>query len=216
MSGSEIAALNATYTSTARQRCCILACVNMMRLLAGQQAVKQGQLGAAISHLRQAGPWGWVPLTAAYLHTKQLQPALLLLQQAVAQAYASQTCTAQAHSPAIQTCSSASQAHSPATQAHSSATDAHSSDMQAHSPAAQAHSNIQAIEWVAAQQLAQQWLGLIVSVIEEHDKQDELTLLLFPAAHTPQLGVPEVTCLPACFPAVLCLARIQISLAQSP
>lgn len=153
-------------------------------LPAGQQAAKAGSLATAISHLSQAGPYGWLPLTATYLHANQLQSALLLLQQAVAQAYASQTCTAQAHSPATQ----------------------------AHSPAAQAHSSDEAgkaVEWVAAQQLAQQWASLIVSVIKEGTKQDELTLLLFPAADTPQLGVPEVTALRA-LPAALCLVSVKV------
>lgn len=41
----------------------------------------------AISHYSQADAYGWLPLTAAYLHANQPQPALLLLQHAIAHSY---------------------------------------------------------------------------------------------------------------------------------
>jgi hypothetical protein len=44
-------------------------------------------LPVAISHYSQADACGWLPLTAAYLHANQPQPALLLLQHAIAHSY---------------------------------------------------------------------------------------------------------------------------------
>lgn len=58
-----------------------------MRWFAGLAAVNQGSFQAAISHYTQADFFGWLPLTAAYLHANQLQPALLLLQHAIAHTY---------------------------------------------------------------------------------------------------------------------------------
>ena len=49
--------------------------------------VHQGSLPVAISHYSQADAYGWLPLTAAYLHANQPQPALLLLQHAIAHSY---------------------------------------------------------------------------------------------------------------------------------
>lgn len=49
--------------------------------------VHQGSLPVAISHYSQADAYGWLPLTAAYLHANQPQPALLLLQHAIAYSY---------------------------------------------------------------------------------------------------------------------------------
>lgn len=58
-----------------------------MRWFAGLAAVNQGSFPVAISHYTQADFFGWLPLTAAYLHANQLQPALLLLQHAIAHTY---------------------------------------------------------------------------------------------------------------------------------
>lgn len=49
--------------------------------------VHQGSLPVAISHYSQADAYGWLPLTATYLHANQPQPALLLLQHAIAHSY---------------------------------------------------------------------------------------------------------------------------------
>lgn len=56
---------------------------------AGHLACVQKSLHQAISHYIQAGLYGWLPLTAAYLHANQPQPALLLLQHAIAHTYSS-------------------------------------------------------------------------------------------------------------------------------
>ncbi len=54
---------------------------------AGSEGVRQGSLPVAISHYSQADAYGWLPLTAAYLHANQPEPALLLLQHAIAHSY---------------------------------------------------------------------------------------------------------------------------------
>lgn len=46
----------------------------------------------AVSHYTQAGICGWLPLTAAYLKASQLQPALALLQHAVADSHSRHLC----------------------------------------------------------------------------------------------------------------------------
>ncbi|DBA81543.1 TPA: hypothetical protein ACH3X1_007317 [Trebouxia sp. C0004] len=53
----------------------------------GSVGVHQGSLPVAISHYSQADAYGWLALTAAYLHANQTQPALLLLQHAIAHSY---------------------------------------------------------------------------------------------------------------------------------
>ena len=45
-----------------------------------------------VSHYTQAGVYGWLPLTAAYLKANQLRPALALLQHAVADSYSRHLC----------------------------------------------------------------------------------------------------------------------------
>lgn len=50
-------------------------------------ASRQGALPVAVSHYKQAGIYGWLPLTAAYLKANQLQPALALLQHAIVDNY---------------------------------------------------------------------------------------------------------------------------------
>lgn len=159
-------------------------------MLAGQQAAKQGLMTQAVSHLTQAGPYGWLPLTAAYLHADQLQPALLLLQQAVAQGYAGSSHAGLAHS-------------SPGQQ---QAVDAGCAS-QLHADCA--HDSAEArkgVECCAAQQLAQQWATLVQSIVAERNGASELMLLLFPAPECPQLGASQVLYLHAC----ICLAGCRV------
>lgn len=110
-------------------------------------AVRQGSLPRAISHYSQANAYGWLPLTAAYLHANQPQPALLLLQHAIAHTYG--------RAPV-----SAGQAG--------------------------------ALLHAAARQLAEEWAGLILSMIKDQASPGGLTLLLFPAPHQKQLGSSQV------------------------
>ena len=58
----------------------------------GCTALHQRALPKAVSHFTQAGIYGWLPLTAAYLKANQLRPALALLQHAVADSYTRQLC----------------------------------------------------------------------------------------------------------------------------
>ena len=55
-------------------------------------ALHQRALPMAVSHYTQAGICGWLPLTAAYLKASQLQPALALLQHAVADSHSRHLC----------------------------------------------------------------------------------------------------------------------------
>lgn len=50
-------------------------------------ALHQRALPLAVGHYTQAGVYGWLPLTSAYLKANQLQPALALLRHAVADSY---------------------------------------------------------------------------------------------------------------------------------
>lgn len=54
---------------------------------AGCTALRKGALPSAMHHYTCANMYGWLPLTAAYLTANQLQPALALLQHAIAHSY---------------------------------------------------------------------------------------------------------------------------------
>ena len=69
---------------------------------AGHLACIQNCLPRAVSHYKQAGLYGWLPLTAAYLHASQPQPALLLLQHAIARSYSSEEADGPRHAAARQ------------------------------------------------------------------------------------------------------------------
>lgn len=55
-------------------------------------ALHQRAIPVAVGHYTQAGIYGWLPLTAAYLKANQLQLALALLQHAVADSYSRHLC----------------------------------------------------------------------------------------------------------------------------
>ena len=114
---------------------------------AGLAAVHQGRLPAAIHHYSQAKPYALLPLTAAYLHANQLQPAVRLLQHAIAHMYNNKP----GNKDASATLASAS-----------------------------------------VRQLADEWAGLILSVIKEDATPGALTRLLFPSPHQKRLGTCQV------------------------
>lgn len=62
----------------------------LFHLDAGCTALHQGALPSAISHYTLANMYGWLPLTATYLSANQLQPAVALLQHAIAHSYSHQ------------------------------------------------------------------------------------------------------------------------------
>lgn len=172
-----------------------------MLLPAGQQAAKQGLLIEAVNELALAGPYGWLPLTAVHLHANQLQPALLLLQHAVALAIASEGPASSGTADHSYTNISADEGGFDSNTADVSGisddSKAVGSGVYESSKAAadQCRDGVKAfkgVEWMAAQQLAEQWASLIVSIVEECEMQKTLTLLVFPAADAPQLGSSEV------------------------
>lgn len=130
----------------------------------------------AVHSYSLAGPFGWLPLTAAYLHANQLQPAWLLLQHAIAQAYAS---SCHAHSDV-------------AADSHLEGSNFTNSTDKDTGQSCDSQKADKGLKWRAAQQLAQQWASLIRSMVEEVNSHKELTLLVFPAADTLLLGSTQV------------------------
>ena len=117
--------------------------------------------------------YGWLPLSAAYLQANQLQPALALLQHAVAQSYSGQLCSDGAPSAAAPSATAAA------------ATAA--------STAAAATAAATAAAAAAARQLAAQWSALVLNVIRDGAVPGGLTQLLFPSPQHKQLGTSQVT-----------------------
>lgn len=129
-------------------------------------ALHQRALPKTVSHYSRADIYGWLPLTAAYLKTNQLQPALALLQHAVAHCYSRQLCSDSA--PAMAT---------------AAATAAVTAGATAAAPTAAA---------TAARQLAAQWSALVMNVIRDGAVPGGLTQLLFPLPQHKQLGTSQV------------------------
>lgn len=151
---------------------------------AGQKAARQGLLSQAASHLSQAGPYGWLPLTAAYLQANQLQPALLLLQHAIAQSYSPATLPFPHHSSGAGV---AALGHG------SSMTVLSNGSISGDKPQADDSKDASSkLQQAAAQQLAGQWAQLVQNLIEEANRGTALTLLLFPVASIRQLGTAQV------------------------